>query len=297
MALNAFTVFGSLALALALRAGMGLAGSTAAPVASIVPAAAETVAIAPAEFEHHLPGEYLKDGRSVAAPRVPVRLAAQVEIMAYQVSMDEYALCVEAGACKPADARGGGKVPVTGVNFTDATAYARWYSEMTGESWRLPTDVEWAYAAAERFRGDIEAIDENPDNPASAWLSSYKAEAGLGRTADPLPHPPGHFGKNSRGVADMAGNVWEWTATCYSRVTLAADGRTVLTDVDNCGVHAVEGFHRTYMSNFVRDGMSGGCAVGLPPDNLGFRLVREPKGFLSFLAARIRRSVSTGYGR
>ena len=48
--------------------------------------------------------------------------------------------------------------------------------------------------------------------------------------------------------------------------------------VENCGVHVVEGFHRTYMSNFIRDGKSGGCAVGTPPDNLGFRLVREESG-------------------
>ena len=55
------------------------------------------------------------------------------------------------------------------------------------------------------------------------------------------------------------------------------DGKT---HIENCGVHVVAGFHRTYMSNFIRDGKSGGCAIGLPPDNLGFRLVREPKGFL-----------------
>ena len=29
------------------------------------------------------------------------------------------------------------------------------------------------------------------------------------------------------------------------------------------------------MSTFVRDGRSGGCSVGAPPDNLGFRLVKE----------------------
>ena len=29
------------------------------------------------------------------------------------------------------------------------------------------------------------------------------------------------------------------------------------------------------MSNFIREGKSGGCAVGTPPDHLGFRLVRD----------------------
>jgi hypothetical protein len=27
---------------------------------------------------------------------------------------------------------------------------------------------------------------------------------------------------------------------------------------------------------FVRDAIRGGCSVGNPPDNLGFRLVRDP---------------------
>jgi hypothetical protein len=40
-------------------------------------------------------------------------------------------------------------------------------------------------------------------------------------------------------------------------------------------VRVVAGRHRGYMSTFIRDGRSGGCAAGLAPDNLGFRLVRE----------------------
>jgi formylglycine-generating enzyme required for sulfatase activity len=75
-------------------------------------------------------------------------------------------------------------------------------------------------------------------------------------------------------VFDLSGNVWEWTSTCYVRATLAADG-SIRRSIDNCGVHVVEGRHRTYMSNFIRDGKSGGCAAGTPPDNLGFRLVRD----------------------
>ncbi|TKB99534.1 MAG: formylglycine-generating enzyme family protein, partial [Mesorhizobium sp.] len=79
----------------------------------------------------------------------------------------------------------------------------------------------------------------------------------------------------SKGVADIAGNVWEWTSTCYSHAIIAIDGKRIESSIDNCGVHVVEGFHRTYMSDFIRDGKSGGCAVGTPPDNLGFRLVRD----------------------
>jgi formylglycine-generating enzyme required for sulfatase activity len=173
----------------------------------------------------------------------------------------------------------------------DATAYAAWYSEATGESWRLPTDEEWAFAAGERFTADVEPLEEDPKNPAKGWLSSYRREVDMARKPNPQPRVRGSFGTNAKGVADMAGNVWEWTSTCYVRVTLAPEGEAVESTVDNCGVHVVEGFHRTYMSNFIRDGKSGGCAVGLPPDNLGFRLVREREGAVARLLSRLRRSI------
>jgi hypothetical protein len=58
-------------------------------------------------------------------------------------------------------------------------------------------------------------------------------------------------------------------------VTIDAKSGQPESVVENCGVHVLEGRHRAYMSNFVRDGRSGGCAVGTPPENLGFRLVLD----------------------
>lgn len=271
-------LIGGLAAAIVVPFGVAAWDGTGGSDAAIP--AVETVMLAPGSFTHAQPGEFLKDGRPVAAPRVVVGIAALIEIMKYQVSLGDYARCVADGACKPADARGTGDVPVTGVSHRDAEAYARWYSDMTGESWRLPTDEEWAYAAGERFRGDMEPVEEDPRNPARGWLSSYQREVDLARKPDPQPRTRGAFGANEKGVGDIAGNVWEWTSSCYVRVTLSPSDETIASAVDNCGVHVVEGFHRTYMSNFIRDGKSGGCAVGRPPDNLGFRLVREQSGIL-----------------
>jgi hypothetical protein len=44
------------------------------------------------------------------------------------------------------------------------------------------------------------------------------------------------------------------------------------------------------MSSFIRDGKSGGCAVGTPPEHLGFRLVRDDARFpaIAWVAARLR---------
>lgn len=239
----------------------------------------ETVAIKPGTFQHPQPGEFLKERHPVSAPQIVAEVRHPFEIMKYQVSAIDYGQCVQAGSCKPAEATTVADRPVTGVSHIDAEAYAAWYSDVTGDTWKLPTDVEWAFAAGERFRGDIEAGQADPANPAQRWLALYRAESGLARKADPEARAPGSFGTNSKGVADIAGNVWEWTSTCYANATLSSDGAGADNVVENCGVHVVEGFHRTYMSNFIRDGKSGGCAVGTPPDNLGFRLVREESGF------------------
>ena len=40
------------------------------------------------------------------------------------------------------------------------------------------------------------------------------------------------------------------------------------------------------MTDFIRDPRSGGCAAGVPPANLGFRLVVEPFPSVAAAAAR-----------
>ncbi|RWA59533.1 SUMF1/EgtB/PvdO family nonheme iron enzyme [Mesorhizobium sp.] len=244
-------------------------------------AVSELVTLPPGSFDHARPGEFLRDDHPAPAPVVREIIDTPLEIMKFQVTASEYDRCVSDGACKPADSRLAGNVPVTGVSFNDAQAYANWLSAKTGEAWRLPTDVEWAYAAGERFRADIEGGEGDPADPARRWLTQYRNEKALGRKPDPEPRPRGSFGLNSKGIADTAGNVWEWTSTCYAHATISSDG--IASSISNCGVHVVEGFHRTYMSNFIRDGKSGGCAVGTPPDNLGFRLVRDRGSFVQAL--------------
>src|SRR5699024_4357959 len=85
-------------------------------------------------------------------------------------------------------------------------------------------------------------------------------------------------GVNERGLIDVAGNVWEWTDTCHVRQYLDADGAPVAMSNENCGVRVVAGAHRSYIPDFIRDAKSGACSVGVPPSNLGFRLVQDVSG-------------------
>lgn len=257
-----------------------------------------TVTVSATRLAFPEPGEFLVEGRPVPAP---VRDAAvpAFEIMTHQVGLAEYGRCVAAGRCAPADASAPDpavEVPVTGVSYFDAIAYAAWLSESTGAAWRLPTAIEAAAAAGERFASETfsDAADD-PGNPAVAWIRRYREEAARVRAPEPAAKPLGSQGVNTLGVADFGGNVWEWTSACYVRVTFDTDRATELSRTENCRVHLLEGRHRAIMSDFVRDGRSGGCAVGTPPDNLGFRLVREPDR--SPLVARLADRLAAVVGR
>ncbi len=165
----------------------------------------------------------------VDGPLVEVVEPAPLEIMQYQVSVAEYGLCVADGACRKAEPRrrGSGNVAVTGVSFDDATDYAAWLSHRTGETWRLPTVGEWAFAAGSKARDH--ALDRATDekDPAQRWLAYYKRDAALAAGAQRVPQPLGTFGANEYGVFDLAEAVWEWTATCGGRTILGAAGETL----------------------------------------------------------------------
>ncbi len=215
-------------------------------------------------------GDFTRSGNTANAPLKTVQFARGLQIMKHQVSQAEYRKCVEDQGCPSAVLRNpaSGDAPVVGVSWRDAQAYAIWYSRKTARRYRLPTDEEWAFAAGSRFR-DEGWPDVNSSDPAQRWLARYENEF-ADESIDNEPRAIGSFGANENGLLDVAGNVWEWTDSCFVRIGIRDSGEQAPTST-NCGVRVVEGRHRTYVTDFIRDAR----AVGKPPANLGFRLVRE----------------------
>jgi serine/threonine protein kinase/formylglycine-generating enzyme required for sulfatase activity len=121
----------------------------------------------------------------------------------FEVTCEQYQKFVDAtGHPAPADwpngrfPDGAARLPVTGVSWEEANAYAHW----TGK--RLPTEEEWEFAA----RGT-----EGRLYPWGARWDPKNANAGgQGRLVDVGGFPQG---ASPFGLFDMAGNAWEWTAS------------------------------------------------------------------------------------
>ena len=269
----------ALPVALLVLLSMGIVQQTgffeAAPPTAVL-FQPETVTIAPRTFTYRADGEVVRGVYPVDAPLVTVIERNPLTIMKHHVRVSEYEACVQEGACVPAANPGaqGQDVPVTGVSFDDASAYARWLSEKTGEDWRLPSDRQLAFAGGTRFPDDASGLDPDNKNPALKWIADYEREAALRSKRDATPKPTGSFGENEYGLGDFAANIWEWTSTCHRRVSLYDHGGQRSVE-EICGVRVTVGPHRSPTSAFIRDPKGGGCSVGTPPDNLGFRLVKS----------------------
>lgn len=251
----------------------------------------ELTRLPPGEVRYVPPGEALRNGYPVTPAPKLVRYPKGFSIMTRQVSQADYAACVSAGGCKPLDAAqrqaSDATLPASGISWTDATAYAAWLSAGTGRRFRLPAYAEWVYAAGEAYQEA--AVDSFPDStdPAQRWLAEYEQQSARGEQADTALRPFGGYGVNTAGLKDMAGSVWDWTEDCHERrelsVSAAVSANTAPSGASasladeaagrNCGIRVAAGRHIAYLPDFIRDPKGGACSVGIPPANLGLRLV------------------------
>jgi formylglycine-generating enzyme required for sulfatase activity len=99
-----------------------------------------------------------------------------------------------------------GDHPAVCVSWDDARAYAAWLSGITGETYRLPTEAEWEYAAR---AGTVTAYWWGAS--ASPRHANWNHRSDHCRTV-----PVASFEPNPWGLYQMAGNIWEWVEDVYA---------------------------------------------------------------------------------
>lgn len=184
----------------------------------------------------------------------------------YEVTNQQYELCVAAQRCLPPDDStyfGNSEYlnyPVTNVDWVQANQYATWRNK------RLPTEAEWEYAA----RGPDDLIypwgNESPTCERSNIL-------GCGGVLSSELNGVYVLGASWVGALHMSGNVWEWTSTIYRNYPYKADDSE-----DNSNLSSPRSVRG---GSFIDDAGAARTAFrlsGITPNlryyNRGFRLVR-----------------------
>ena len=124
----------------------------------------------------------------------------EYDINRFEVTNREYRQCVLARRCNPPanevyDEADSDPYPVTGVTWEEARQFCSWIGGA------LPTEAQWEKAA----RANPDGLRRYPWGNQPDPLKANVKTAGLEPVGSRSPAGDSHFG-----VADMAGNVWEW---------------------------------------------------------------------------------------
>lgn len=209
------------------------------------------------------------DQRDTYGPAHDRAMGRAFAIAKTETTFSQYAACVADGACSGGESDHGwgrGEQPVINVSWQDTVEYAEWLTRRTGFQYRLPTEVEWEYAAR---AGTVtrypwgETVGEGHANCrrcGTKWS---------GRQAAPVAQ----FRPNGFGLYDMNGNVSEWVADCWTDQHSLEGAKENGPEV--CPARVTRGGDWYYVPILSTSAARKPNAPNLWSYTIGFRLVRD----------------------
>ncbi|NCS79583.1 MAG: SUMF1/EgtB/PvdO family nonheme iron enzyme [Microcystis aeruginosa K13-07] len=156
--------------------------------------------------------------------------------------------------------------PVEKVSWNDAQAFCQKLSQITGKTYRLPTEAEWEYACRAGTTTRYYFGDNDNQLGDYAWGSE---------NSNDTTHPVGQKKPNGWGLYDMSGNVWEWCEDdWHNSYAGAPDDGTAWIDNDNRSQSrkCLRGGSWYYIPNSCRSAVRSRYYPGDHVSSLGFRV-------------------------
>lgn len=156
--------------------------------------------------------------------------------------------------------------PVERVSWTTVQGF------LSASGLRLPTEAEWEFAyragTTTAFHSWTLYPNGTSDDNQVGSIAWYSSNSG-GQT-----RPVGGKARNSLGLHDMSGNVWEWTSDWYGAYSLAP--QTNPTGPATGSQRVLRGGSWVDLSNYLRSSHRGPESPGSALSVVGFRVARNP---------------------
>lgn len=193
------------------------------------------------------------------------------------ITFGQWGACVSAGGCShvPDDQGwGGGSRPVVDVNWHEAREYVQWLSEQTGQTYRLPTEAEWEYAA--RAGSTTRYSTGNCIDTSQANFQGGAPAPGCpGGLYREQTSPVETFAPNAWGLYEMHGNVWEWVEDCWhGNYDGAPDDGSAWTGSGQCDAAVLRGGSWSMGGRSIRSATRAYDQKTVRNRYRGFRVVR-----------------------
>ena len=148
-----------------------------------------------------------EQGTDVTDDELPVH---EVTLSSYCIGETEVTqeLWVAVMGTNPSNFSSGINRPVERVSWYDCQTFIAKLNEMTGMTFRLPTEAEWEFAARGGKKSEGYKYAGSNDINEVAWYSANSTS---------MTQPVATKAPNELGLYDMSGNVWEWCQDIYGK--------------------------------------------------------------------------------